>query len=42
MKSEFKNRGAMSVESCVPVIPSADIEKSLRLWVNGLGFTPDS
>jgi catechol 2,3-dioxygenase-like lactoylglutathione lyase family enzyme len=26
------------VESCVPVIPSADLEKSLRFWVNGLGF----
>jgi catechol 2,3-dioxygenase-like lactoylglutathione lyase family enzyme len=26
------------VVSCVPVIPSADLEKSLRFWVNGLGF----
>jgi hypothetical protein len=32
----------MSVESCVPVIPSADIEKSLRLWIDGLGFKRDS
>jgi catechol 2,3-dioxygenase-like lactoylglutathione lyase family enzyme len=28
----------MPVESCVPVIPSADLEKSLRFWVEGLGF----
>ena len=26
---------------CIPVIPSADLEKSLRLWRDGLGFTPD-
>lgn len=32
----------MKIESCVPVIPSADIEKSLRLWVDGLGFRRDS
>jgi hypothetical protein len=32
----------MPVASCVPVIPSVDIEKSLRLWVDGLGFTPSS
>ena len=29
----------MLVESCVPVIPSADLEKSLRFWVDGLGLT---
>ncbi|HKV94142.1 MAG TPA: VOC family protein [Candidatus Angelobacter sp.] len=29
----------MPVQSCIPVIPSADLEKSLRLWVNGLGFS---
>jgi uncharacterized glyoxalase superfamily protein PhnB len=28
----------MSVNSCIPVIPSADLEKSLRLWVDGLQF----
>jgi catechol 2,3-dioxygenase-like lactoylglutathione lyase family enzyme len=28
----------MPVESCVPIIPSADLEKSLRFWVDGLGF----
>jgi len=27
--------------SCIPVIPSADIEKSLRFWVEGLGLTVD-
>jgi catechol 2,3-dioxygenase-like lactoylglutathione lyase family enzyme len=27
--------------SCVPVIPSADLEKSLRFWVEGLGLTVD-
>jgi len=25
--------------SCIPVIPSADLQKSLRLWVDGLGFS---
>ncbi len=29
----------MSVQSCFPVIPSADLEKSLRLWVDGLEFS---
>ena len=32
----------MSVESCIPVIPSANLEKSLRLWVDGLGFSMSS
>jgi catechol 2,3-dioxygenase-like lactoylglutathione lyase family enzyme len=31
----------MAVEYCMPVIPSADLEKSLRFWVEGLGFTAD-
>ena len=31
----------MIVESCIPVIPSADIEKSLRFWVEGLGLIMD-
>lgn len=31
----------MLVESCVPIIPSADLEKSLRFWVDGLGLTMD-
>lgn len=28
----------MDVESCIPVIPSLDLEKSLLLWRDGLGF----
>lgn len=32
----------MSVESCIPVIPCADLEKSLRLWVEGLEFIRSS
>lgn len=32
----------MSVQSCIPIIPSADLEKSLRLWVDGLGFSVSS
>jgi uncharacterized glyoxalase superfamily protein PhnB len=29
----------MPVESCIPVIPSADLEKSLRFWIDGLEFS---
>ena len=32
----------MPVESCIPIIPSANLEKSLRLWVDGLGFSTSS
>ena len=32
----------MSVTSCIPVIPSADLEKSLRLWHDGLAFAVSS
>lgn len=32
----------MLVTSCIPVIPSADLEKSLRFWVDGLGLTISS
>jgi hypothetical protein len=32
----------MSVKHCIPVIPSADLVKSLRLWVDGLGFSTSS
>ena len=32
----------MPVESCIPIIPSANLEKSLRLWVDGLGFSMSS
>ena len=31
----------MLVDSCIPVIPSADLEKSLRFWVDGLRLTMD-
>jgi catechol 2,3-dioxygenase-like lactoylglutathione lyase family enzyme len=31
----------MLVESCIPVIPSANLEKSLRFWVEGLGLVVD-
>jgi hypothetical protein len=30
------------IEFCVPIIPSADLQKTLRLWVDGLGFTASS
>jgi catechol 2,3-dioxygenase-like lactoylglutathione lyase family enzyme len=29
------------LESCIPIIPSKDIEKSLRFWRDGLGFKVD-
>ncbi|MBW0178339.1 VOC family protein [Sediminibacterium sp.] len=29
------------IKSCIPVIPSVDLEKSLRFWVDGLGLTMD-
>lgn len=29
----------MPVNSCIPIVPSADLEKSLRFWRDGLGFT---
>jgi hypothetical protein len=32
----------MSLRSCTPVIPSADLDKTLRLWVEGLGFSLES
>jgi catechol 2,3-dioxygenase-like lactoylglutathione lyase family enzyme len=31
----------MEIQSCTPVIPSADLEKSLRFWVDGLGLNMD-
>lgn len=31
----------MTVKSCIPVIPSADLDRSLRFWVQGLGLTMD-
>ncbi len=32
----------MPVKHCIPVIPSADLERSLRLWRDGLGFSSSS
>lgn len=32
----------MPVLSCIPIIPSANLEKSLRLWVDCLGFSTSS
>lgn len=29
----------MTVNSCIPIVPSVDLERSLRLWREGLGFT---
>jgi catechol 2,3-dioxygenase-like lactoylglutathione lyase family enzyme len=31
----------MTVKYCMPVIPSDDLQKSLRFWTEGLGFTAD-
>ena len=31
----------MLVHACTPIIPSADLEKSLRFWVDGLGLSMD-
>jgi catechol 2,3-dioxygenase-like lactoylglutathione lyase family enzyme len=31
----------MKMLSCIAVIPSADLEKSMRFWVEGLGLTAD-
>ncbi|MFB9844485.1 VOC family protein [Mucilaginibacter ginsenosidivorans] len=31
----------MIVRSCIPVIASTDLEKSMRFWVDGLGLTAD-
>ena len=28
-----------NIAGCIPIIPSADLEKSLRFWADGLGFT---
>lgn len=32
----------MSVDSCIPVIPSSDLTKSLAFWRDGLGFSVES
>lgn len=31
----------MSLKACIAVIPSADLEKSLHFWVDGLGLIAD-
>ena len=31
----------MSIKACIPVIPSFDLKKSLRFWVEALGLTVD-
>jgi hypothetical protein len=31
----------MAFKACIPIIPSADLEKSLNFWVEGLGITAD-
>ena len=31
----------MTIDSCMPVIPCSDLEKSLRFWVEGLGLMMD-
>jgi hypothetical protein len=28
----------VTVTGCIPIVPSADLERSLRLWREGLGF----
>jgi hypothetical protein len=38
----WRKEAAMPAESCIPIIPSANLEKSLRLWVDGLGFSRSS
>jgi uncharacterized glyoxalase superfamily protein PhnB len=37
-----RKEAAVPGPSCIPVIPSANLERSLRLWVDGLGFTASS
>lgn len=32
----------MSIKTCIPVIPSKKLEKSLRFWIDGLGFSVSS
>ncbi len=32
----------MSIDSCIPIIPSFDLRKSLRLWVDVLGFVVET
>lgn len=32
----------MNIKYCMPVIPSFDLQKSMRFWVDGLGFAIDN
>ncbi|GHN01639.1 hypothetical protein WSM22_31280 [Cytophagales bacterium WSM2-2] len=36
-----KEKATATVKACIAVIPSADLEKSLRFWVNGIGLIAD-
>jgi uncharacterized glyoxalase superfamily protein PhnB len=38
----WRKEVVMPVKFCIPVIPSANLEKSLRLWVDGLEFSMSS
>ena len=38
-REDWRKVTDMPVESCIPIIPSADLKKSLRLWVDGLEFS---
>jgi hypothetical protein len=31
----------MTMKYCIPVIPSADLHKSLHFWIEGVGLTAD-
>ena len=42
LKGRRLKGSGMSVDACIPVIPSADLEKSVRFWVDGLGFSISS
>ncbi|PUZ29404.1 hypothetical protein DCC81_08130 [Chitinophaga parva] len=35
------NNLSMTMQACIPVIPSADLQRSLRFWVEGLGLAVD-
>jgi hypothetical protein len=37
-----RKEAVVPVESCIPIIPSADLKTSLRLWVDGLEFSMSS
>lgn len=37
----MQERVLMTIKACISVIPSSDLEKTLRFWVEGLGLTID-